>query len=153
MWILLCWDLHSLITYRVLLPFGWEREMNEFGVIRSSCGVYLQRKHTKSRVYAKSCFPCHTVHKEESPMCSEITWSLPQALYPTFPPPPLPVGLGFLPGLHMQRSPHGWCIFTLLLSSFHISLRNETKSPASAFSTWPQTLVWYVPFLAELNHV
>lgn len=49
--------------------------MNEFGVIQSS-GVYLQKKHWKARIYAKSCFPGPTVHKqEESPLCSEINCS------------------------------------------------------------------------------
>lgn len=48
--------------------------MDEFGVIWFCRGVYLQRKHTKARMYAKSSFLGHTVPKqEESALCSEVS--------------------------------------------------------------------------------
>lgn len=50
--------------------------MNVFGVVWSSSGVYLQGKHTKARVFEKSCFPGAIVWiQAKSALCSEISRS------------------------------------------------------------------------------
>lgn len=52
-----------------------------FGGVWSSKGVYLQGKHTKIRVFNKSCFPGPIVWIQgKSPLCSEISRS--QELHP-----------------------------------------------------------------------
>lgn len=48
--------------------------MNVFGVVWSSNGVYLQGKHTKARVFEKSCLLGPIVWiQEKSPLCSKMS--------------------------------------------------------------------------------
>lgn len=97
MWILLWCDSCSLITYRVLLSFWWEREINEFGFWSSP--VYLQRKCTQSTTLCEVLFSqshCAWTAGISLVLSSKsviATSTLPKKNH---------VGVGFLPGLHTE---------------------------------------------------